>query len=123
MGFGGRSGISWTICKQRAPSSRQITTPTIFTGRMLFMTPDQQCQSTEGTRKSKLASKYNVQVGVQLLHTLTTWHCPQSHAGHAAIDPYLLPAGLTAANLQQRVCCCEPVLGQTEREFIYQLKR
>ena len=103
------------------------TTPTphhsIFTGRMLFMTPDQQCQSTEGTRKSNLASKYNIQVGVQLLHTLTTWHCPQSHAGHAAIDPYLLPAGLTAADLQQRVCCCGPVLGQTEREFIYQLKR
>jgi len=32
---------------------RQITTPTphrsIFTGRMLFLTPNQQCQSTEGT--------------------------------------------------------------------------
>ena len=33
------SGISWTICKQSAPRSRQITTPTphhsIFTGQML----------------------------------------------------------------------------------------
>jgi len=33
-----------------APRSRQITTPTpyqsIFTGRMLFLTPTQQCQST-----------------------------------------------------------------------------
>ena len=46
-------GISWTICKQSAPRSRQITTPTprqsMFTGRMLFLTPSQQCQSTEGT--------------------------------------------------------------------------
>jgi len=49
MGFWGGSGISWTICKQSAPRSRQITTPTphhsIFIGRMLFLTPNQQCQS------------------------------------------------------------------------------
>jgi len=53
MGFRDGSGISWTICKQSAPCSWQITTPTphhsIFTGRMLFLTPNQQCQSTEGT--------------------------------------------------------------------------
>jgi len=46
------SGISWTISKQSAPLSRQITMPTphhsIFTGRMLFLMPRQQCQSTEG---------------------------------------------------------------------------
>jgi len=47
------SGISWTIHKQSAPHySRQTTTPTphhsIFTGRMLFLAPNQQCQSTEG---------------------------------------------------------------------------
>ena len=46
------SGISWTIRKKSAPRSRQITTPTphqsVFTGRMLFLTPNQQCQSTEG---------------------------------------------------------------------------
>jgi len=38
----GCSGISRTICKQSAPRSRQITSPTphhsIFTGRMLFLT-------------------------------------------------------------------------------------
>jgi len=43
MGFGDDSGISWTICKQSAPRSRQTTTPTphhsIFTGWMLFLTP------------------------------------------------------------------------------------
>jgi len=31
-------------------------------------------------------------------------------AGRAAIDRYVFPAGLTAANLPQRVCCCGPVL-------------
>jgi len=44
MGFGDGSGISWAICKQSAPRSRQITTPTphhsIFTGRMLFLMPN-----------------------------------------------------------------------------------
>jgi len=48
----GCSGISWTICKQSAPHSRRITTPTphhsMFTGRMLFVTSNQQCQCTEG---------------------------------------------------------------------------
>jgi len=52
MGFGDGSSISWTTCKQSAPHSRQITTPTshysIFTGRMLFLMPNQHCQSTEG---------------------------------------------------------------------------
>jgi len=53
MGFWNSSGISWTICKQPALSTRQITTPTpqhsIFTGWMLFLMPNQQCQGTEGT--------------------------------------------------------------------------
>ena len=45
-------GISWAICKS-APCSRQITTPTphhsvFFTGRMPFLPPNQQRQSTEG---------------------------------------------------------------------------
>ena len=52
MGFGDGSDVSWTIRKQSAPRSRQITTPTphhsIFTGPMLFLTPNQQRQSTEG---------------------------------------------------------------------------
>ena len=45
------SGIGWTICKQSAPRSRHTTTPTphhsMFTGRMLSLTPNQQCQGTE----------------------------------------------------------------------------
>ena len=47
----GYSGISCTIFKQSAPRSGEITTQTphhsTFTGRMLFLTPNQQCQSTE----------------------------------------------------------------------------
>ena len=54
-GVFGCSGISWNICKQSAPRSRQITTPTsyhsIFAGQMLFLMPNQQCQSTKNTRK------------------------------------------------------------------------
>ena len=46
------SDISWAICKS-APRSRQTTTPApttqFFTGRMPFLPPNQQCQSTEGT--------------------------------------------------------------------------
>ena len=49
------SGISSAICKS-APCCRQITTPaphvpplSFFTGRMPFLSPNQQRQSTEGT--------------------------------------------------------------------------
>jgi len=53
VGFWDGSGISWTACKRSAPRSRQITAPTphhsIFTDRMFFLTPNKQCQSTEGT--------------------------------------------------------------------------
>ena len=44
------SGISWAICKS-APCSRQITRPAprrFFTGRMPFLPPNEQRQSTEG---------------------------------------------------------------------------
>ena len=51
--------------------------------------------------------------------TLTTWHCPHSHAAAAPIDRYLLPAGPSAANLQQRVCCRGSVLGQTDGRTPY----
>jgi len=56
MGFWDGSGISWTICEQSVPGSRQITTSaphhSIFTGRMLFLMPNQQCQSTEGISRA-----------------------------------------------------------------------
>jgi len=56
MEFRDGSGISWTICKQSAPRFRQTSTPTphhsIFTGWMLFLTPNQQCQSSEGIKSA-----------------------------------------------------------------------
>ena len=52
LGLWDGSGINWTICKQSAPRSRQITTPTphhlILAGRTLFLAPNQQSQNTEG---------------------------------------------------------------------------
>ena len=43
------SGISWAVCKS-APRSRQITPPLcFFTGRMPFLPPNQQRQSTVGS--------------------------------------------------------------------------
>jgi len=47
----GSTGISWTMCKQSAPHSRQPDLTLhhwIFTGWVVFLTPSQQCQSTEG---------------------------------------------------------------------------
>jgi len=48
------NGISWAVCKS-ASRCRQITMPaphqSVFTGRMPFLTPSQQHQSTEGRLK------------------------------------------------------------------------
>ena len=68
IGFWDGSGISWTICKQSAPRSRQLITSiphhSIFTGRLLFPTPNQQCQRTEGTEEVLLLT-------IVILHTHT----------------------------------------------------
>ena len=72
MGFGDGSGISWIIRKLSAPRSRQTTTPalhhSICTGRMLFLTTNQQCPITDGKSKAKkkLTTKY---VGCQFSGT------------------------------------------------------
>ena len=54
---GSGSGISWAICKS-ASRSRQITTPvpdhSVFYGRMLFLPPNQQHQSTDGNNYSQI---------------------------------------------------------------------
>jgi len=55
------SGIRWAICKSAA-RSRQTTTParhhSVFTGRMPFLQPNQQRQSTECTRGNQLVQDY-----------------------------------------------------------------
>ena len=68
------NGVSWAICKS-APCSKQITTPaphhSVFTGRMPFLPPNQQCQSTEGTdvkggiqpEESVQMSRHSLRVG------------------------------------------------------------
>jgi len=76
----GCSGIRWTMCKQSAPRFRQITTPTphhlIFTGRMLYLTPDQQSQSTEGS--SIIVTQYLLQVvNLRLLHPALAEYCDE----------------------------------------------
>jgi len=65
MRWPGGSGISWTICKSFAPCSRNLTTTvphySVFTGRMPFLPPNQQCQSTEGLwRHSNSSFKFSV---------------------------------------------------------------
>ena len=73
MGFGDGSGISWTICKQSAPPSRQITTPaphhSIFMGQMHFLTPNQQCHSTEGKTTHKQTEILEHADSVAVRHT------------------------------------------------------
>ena len=51
------------------------------------------------------------------LRSLTTWHYPHSlDAGCAAVRRAAIDrlAGPTAANLQQLVCCCGPMLGHSD---------
>ena len=56
MGFWDGSGISWTVCKQPAPRSRQTTTPTphhsVFAVRMLFLTNSVEALKAHGERES-----------------------------------------------------------------------
>jgi len=72
------SGISWAIGKS-APRSRQITTPvphhSVFTGRMPFLPPNQQRQSTEG--KSTEGKVMKQLIRFQLLTWSVAWvHLP-----------------------------------------------
>jgi len=79
------SGISWAICKS-APRSRQITVPapyhSVFTGRMPFLPPNEQCQSTEGlalvTTKIQLPNSSYQIADMQLLMTSVTYWSSQS---------------------------------------------
>jgi len=81
--FSDGSGISWTICKQSAPHSRQITMPTphhsVFTGQMLFPTPNQQCLSTEGVLSPLFRGACVSSCNTWLIHVLVRpflWRSP-----------------------------------------------
>jgi len=75
----GSSGISWTICKQYAPRSRQIIMPTphhsIFTRCMLFLTPNQQYQSTKGSQRHKTANEIMQQTQVKTNWSAIVYYC------------------------------------------------
>jgi len=75
----GSSGISWTICKQYAPRSRHIIMPTphhsIFTRWMLFLTPNQQYQSTKGSQRHKTANEIMQQIKVKTNWSAIVYYC------------------------------------------------
>jgi len=90
-------------------------TSSVYTGRMLFLTPNQQCQSTEGITNYFISNNtiivnVNVCVNVSLVPRLPTGHCPHLllnavlrrrccwAPAPAAADRYLLPAGRSATN-------------------------
>ena len=70
------SGISWAICKS-ASRSRQITTPApttqFFTGRMPFLPPNQQHQSTEGFSSTYSRINYSCCCSSQVYTTYQTF--------------------------------------------------
>jgi len=41
-------GENWSCKSYKAPVTTNKPTPSFFTGRMPFLSPNQQCQSTEG---------------------------------------------------------------------------
>ena len=98
------SGISWAICKS-APRSRQISTPaphhSVFTGRMPFLPPNQQRQSTEG--------KY-------LLTYLKINDRSQRKAGRGVLPPAGAPHAHTDRRTGGKHNACGPVyrMGGTE---------
>jgi len=87
--------VSWTICKQSAPRSRQITTPTphhsIFTGRMLFLTPNQQ--STEGRLSTLPIISFIIHICfvrpwlliAEVAEPAVKWNWPDAESEHTSV--------------------------------------
>ena len=74
----GCSGISGNIIKQSAPRSVHLSTQ-FFTGRMLFLVPNQQYQSTEGNSGNNMA---NVSPWPQSIPNMTKWVSSKSDRRH-----------------------------------------
>ena len=91
-----------------------MTAVTYLEGRPGDHRGEQECILISSTAES-LSQMPAWRLCRKQLRPLTTWHCPHSAtarrccwtpgAGRAAIDGYFLPAGPTAANPQQPVCC------------------
>ena len=91
------NGISWAICKA-APRSRQITMPvphhSFFTGRMPFLPPNQQHQSTEGNQHSE--------------HNTNSNHCHNdSHKSYTRTVLYGLSASMLVVGRQEGHLACK----------------
>jgi len=73
------SGISWAVCKP-APRTRQITMPEsptqFFIGRMPFLPPNQQRQSTEGSIMLNVINMLHITVFTKLAASLTEQMSP-----------------------------------------------
>jgi len=74
------SGISWDICKSapRSRQPRQHPTTQFFTGRMPFLPPNQQWQSTEGSKHCRLVNGLICLCVWQVLTAETFWLPPVS---------------------------------------------
>ena len=76
------------ITTQSAPRSRQITTPTphhsIFTGQVLFLTPNQQCQSSDNTNRVSTAPQTTIT-------TITVTQSKQTYFLMRVVKKALLP--------------------------------
>ena len=109
------SGISWAICKS-APCSSQITMPvphhSVFTGRMPFLPPNQQHQSTKGKAFLNVNRHKNC-----LLH-LWSWSCRQRE--HRARRPRCVRRCVeTAAAAARRPRSSTTVHAPAECHFIH----
>ena len=113
---------SYSICKQSAPRSRQITTLTphhsiyttylhkIYTGRMLFLTPNQQCQSTKGRLTKRT---WKIKIGrnkphLVYAHSHCTAHAMQQN-GQKQLTKYCTATlrssnAVRASNIKQNEC-------------------
>ena len=103
-GFWDGSGISWTICKQSASCSRQISTPAphhFLTGRMLFLTPNLQCRITEGQACYAQQQK-NIYAQVITIK-VTTGHHHHHHGNSGSSCANILTAAIVSRSntLQQ----------------------
>jgi len=77
----GGNDISSSICISFVPHSRHnhISTSSIFTGRMLFLMPNQQCQSTEVIYLSTMLYKSTFTLIYNARSTCLSYVCESSH--------------------------------------------
>jgi len=113
------SGISWAICKS-APCSIQITMPTphhsVFTGRIPFLPPNQQRQSTEGmwifswSLWQKISSKTRWQKSHPGVASVWTWRqdgvkldarTKQKHQVNVKIRYFIIPASNKNSDMEK----------------------